>query len=142
MAAGSGETPAGMKGEKVQVRKNRMYLKMTGFEFWIGVVFGISFILNFIAGVTIIGRLTRLPGSKEKKTDYNSPRFIGGLLLGFFGGVMANVFLTLFFEWALFGSESSYGWEAFAVIGLAGSIITTILYFMVKVDIDRQALAN
>ncbi len=120
-----------------------MYLlKMTNYEFWISVVFGISFILNFIAGVSIIGRLTRLPGSNVKKTDYNSPRFIGGLLLGFFGGVMANVFLTLFFEWALSGSESSYGGESFAIIGFAGCIITTILYFMVKVDIDRQTLAG
>lgn len=113
---------------------------MIDLEFWIGAVFGISFILNFIAGVTIIGWLTRSPGSRERKTDYNSPRFVGGLLLGFFGGVMANVFLTLFYEWALPGSESSYGWDSFAVIGLAGSCITTILYFMVKVDLDRQAL--
>ena len=114
---------------------------MADYEFWISMVFGISFVLNFFVGLTIIGRLTRSSGSKEKETDYNSPRFIGGLLLGFFGGVMANVFLTIFFEWSSGGSASAYGWESFLVIGFASSLITAILYFMVKVDIDRQALA-
>ena len=114
---------------------------MPDYEFWISVVFGVSFVINFLVGIMAIGRLTSVPGSAAAR-DYNSPRFIGGLLLGFFGGVMANVFLTLLLEGINPGIITGYGLEAWAVILLAGCVITTILYFMVKVDLDRQALGD
>jgi len=113
---------------------------MADYEFWISMVFGISFVINFLVGITAIGRLTR--GPRPAARDYNSPRFIGGLLLGFFGGVMANVFLTLFFEGPAPGNIPAYGWMAWAVVVLAGGIIITILYFMVKVELDRKALGD
>ena len=85
--------------------------------------FGLSFLAGVCTGLVLFTIFS--PHTKMKIRDYNSPRYLASLLLGFLGGVIAESVISLLsgpdiFDpttfWLFFGIELPAGIIIIAVI--------------------------
>lgn len=100
------------------------------YEQFLEIVFCVSFIAAFFTGITLFGHLTGSGG--PKKGDFNSPKYLGGLLLGFLGGVIAVTVLAFLSETGGSGGLS-WLWPYLALENATGTmIIAAIVYVLLK----------
>jgi len=85
--------------------------------------FGLSFLAGVGTGLILFTAL--FPHANKKIRDYNSPRYLASLLLGFLGGVIAESVISLLFGpdifdpmtfWLFFGIELPAGVIVIAII--------------------------
>jgi len=99
------------------------------------IAFSLSFVASFIAAIFLFGQLA---DSAEQKTGFNSPRYLGALLLGFLAGVLADAVLSFLSE-SGGAAGLSWFWPFLGVeIAVGTTIISAILYFLFKGSQERQ----
>ena len=90
-------------------------------------VFGISFVVNFLIGILAFAYLT---GIKEKTQEYNSPKYLASLLIGFLGGILGETFLTSLSEFSEQGQLSWFWPGVVFEVAIGTLVIFAILYFL------------
>ena len=103
------------------------------------IVFSLSFAAGFIAAILLFGQLA---DTVEQKKGFNSPKYLGALLLGFLAGVIAEAVLSFLSET---GSTSglSWFWPLLGMeIAIGTIVISAILYFLFKGAREGQDSAS
>jgi H+/Cl- antiporter ClcA len=108
---------------------------MISYDRLVELVFVVSFIINFFVGIVIFDSWS---GRKEKSRDFNSPKYLASLLLGFLGGILGESFLTSLSEFNGPG-QVSWLWTGIILEIAAGTIIIgTILYFLLQEALNKD----
>lgn len=102
-------------------------------------VFGVSFLVNFLIGIMVFDFLT---GSKEKVRDLNSPKYLASLLIGFLGGILAETFLTSLSGFKELDQMSWFWPGLFIEVATGTAIIFTILYFLLLGSRNKGAASS